>query len=66
MGYNGKDTTHPFPFLTFTNIRPFTALPFLHHTEIMLGPVFILVVLWAVSLFGFNLAKHIIPVLLGK
>ncbi|KAH8151654.1 uncharacterized protein LAJ45_04276 [Morchella importuna] len=43
----------------------YNALPFLHHTEIMLGPIFIFVVLWVVSLFGFNLPKHIIPVLLG-
>lgn len=42
-----------------------TALPFLHHTEVMLFPIFILVVLWAVSLFGFNLALHIVP-LLGR
>ena len=40
------------------------ALPFLHHTEIMLFPIFILVVLWAVSLFGFNLTKHIVSILL--
>ncbi|KAL0638085.1 hypothetical protein Q9L58_002864 [Maublancomyces gigas] len=55
-----------FSYYCVITFMGYNALPFLHHTEIMLGPVFILVVLWAVSLFGFNLAKHIIPVLLGK
>jgi len=31
----------------------------------MLFPIFVLVVLWAVSLFGFNLTKHIVPILLS-
>ena len=40
-----------------------TALPFLHHTEFLLSPVVVLVVLWVVSLFGVNLPKHFAPVL---
>jgi hypothetical protein len=38
----------------------FSALPFLHHTEVILFPIVILVVLWAVSLLGFNVAKHVV------
>ncbi|KAI9851955.1 MAG: hypothetical protein M1838_002244 [Thelocarpon superellum] len=38
-------------------------LPFLHHTELLLSPVFVLAVLYIASLFGFNLPKHVAPVL---
>ena len=41
-----------------------TALPFLHHTELLLSPIFVYVILWIASLFGFNLPKHITPLLL--
>jgi len=37
-----------------------SALPFLHHTEVLLFPVVVLVILWAASLLGFNVAKHVI------
>ncbi|OCK86158.1 UNC-50 protein [Lepidopterella palustris CBS 459.81] len=41
----------------------YNALPFLHHTELLLGPIAILTILWFVSLFGLNLPKHFAPVL---
>ncbi|KAG0642857.1 UNC-50 family-domain-containing protein [Tuber brumale] len=53
-----------FSFYCVITFLGYNALPFLHHTEIMLFPIFILVVLWAISLFGFNLTKHIVPILL--
>lgn len=34
------------------------ALPFLHHTEILLAPIGVMVILWAVSLLGFNMSTH--------
>lgn len=41
----------------------YNALPFLHHTELLLVPVAVATILWFVSLFGFNMAKHFAPVL---
>ncbi|GAB7357300.1 hypothetical protein MBLNU459_g8266t1 [Dothideomycetes sp. NU459] len=41
----------------------YNALPFLHHTELLLSPVAILAILWLASLFGLNLPKHFAPVL---
>lgn len=46
---------------TLTSSLP--ALPFLHHTELLLSPVVVFTILWFVSLFGFNLPKHLAPVL---
>lgn len=39
------------------------ALPFLHHTELLLTPVAVFTILWFISLFGANLPKHLAPVL---
>lgn len=39
------------------------ALPFLHHTELLLSPTFVYAILWFTSLFGFNIPKHIAPLL---
>ncbi|ORY12743.1 UNC-50 protein [Clohesyomyces aquaticus] len=41
----------------------YNALPFLHHTELLLVPVGVCTVLWFISLGGFNLPKHLAPVL---
>lgn len=40
-----------------------SALPFLHHTELLLSPTFVYAILWFTSLFGFNIPKHIAPLL---
>lgn len=42
----------------------YNALPFLHHTELLLSPTFVYAVLWFTSLFGFNIPKHIAPLLI--
>lgn len=42
----------------------YNALPFLHHTELLLSPCFVYAILWFASLFGFNIAKHVGPVLI--
>jgi len=41
----------------------YNALPFLHHTELLLVPIAITTLLWFASLFGFNMSRHFAPVL---
>ncbi|KAF2155377.1 UNC-50 [Myriangium duriaei CBS 260.36] len=41
----------------------YNALPFLHHTELLLSPIVVAGLLFIISLFGFNLPKHLAPVL---
>lgn len=41
----------------------YNALPFLHHTELLLAPIAVTTILWFASLFGFNMSKHFAPVL---
>lgn len=41
----------------------YNALPFLHHTELLLSPIVVAGVLWIISLFGFNLPQYLAPVL---
>ncbi|KAF1920315.1 UNC-50 [Ampelomyces quisqualis] len=41
----------------------YNALPFLHHTELLLAPIAVTTILWFASLFGFNMARHLAPVL---
>jgi hypothetical protein len=41
----------------------YNALPFLHHTELLLAPIAVLTILWFTSLFGFNMSRHLAPVL---
>lgn len=40
-----------------------TALPFLTRTEALLAPIPVLVVLWLISLFTFDCATNLAPVL---
>jgi len=49
-----------FSFYCIITFLGYNVLPFLHHTEVLLFPVVVLVVLWGVSLIGFNVAKHVI------
>ncbi|KAI4119690.1 MAG: hypothetical protein LQ345_000488 [Seirophora villosa] len=39
----------------------YNALPFLHHTELLLAPTLVYGVLWLASLFGFNVPAHVGP-----
>ncbi|KAF2201529.1 UNC-50 [Delitschia confertaspora ATCC 74209] len=41
----------------------YNALPFLHHTELLLAPIAVCTILWIASLFGLNIPKHFAPVL---
>jgi hypothetical protein len=41
----------------------YNALPFLHHTQLLLTPVVAFAIFWVISLFGLNLPKHFAPVL---
>ncbi|KAF2096829.1 UNC-50 family protein [Rhizodiscina lignyota] len=52
-----------FGYYSVITFLGYNALPFLHHTELLLSPVIILTILWFASLFGFNLPKHLAPVL---
>ncbi|KAI9814946.1 MAG: hypothetical protein M1832_005585 [Thelocarpon impressellum] len=51
-------------YYTIITFLGYNALPFLHHTELLLSPLFPLAALFIASLFGFNLPKHVAPVLL--
>ena len=63
LGYNGKPVTRPFD-KSVDRSRLVSALPFLHHTELLLSPCFVYAILWFASLFGFNIAKHVGPLLI--
>ncbi|KAF2144564.1 uncharacterized protein K452DRAFT_245521 [Aplosporella prunicola CBS 121167] len=52
-----------FGYYTVITFLGYNALPFLHHTELLLAPVAVFTILWFVSLFGANLPKHLAPVL---
>ena len=63
LGYNGMISLSKLvdPLISLIPTRP--ALPFLHHTELLLSPTFVYAILWIISLFGFNIPKHILPLL---
>jgi hypothetical protein len=62
LGYNGM---HKKPI--YTNCSPLLiatqALPFLSRTEVLLAPIPVLVILWFISLFTFDCATSLAPVL---
>jgi hypothetical protein len=61
LGYNGESgRTSLWPSLL---IYPLIALPFLSRTEILLAPIPVLVLLWLLSLFTFDCATNLAPVL---
>ncbi|KAI9680861.1 MAG: hypothetical protein M1817_004301 [Caeruleum heppii] len=49
-------------YYTIITFLGYNALPFLHHTELLLTPTFLWAVLWIGSLFGVNLTEYISPV----
>lgn len=53
-----------FGYYTIIFFLGYNALPFLHHTELLLSPTFLYAILWFASLFGFNIPKHIGPLLI--
>lgn len=62
LGYNGMP---PKLIHTIQN-SPLTrrqALPFLSRTEVLLAPIPVLVILWFISLFTFDCATSLAPVL---
>ncbi|QDS77867.1 hypothetical protein FKW77_000235 [Venturia effusa] len=52
-----------FGYYTIITFLGYNALPFLAHTELLLFPTGVLAILWFASLFGFNLPRHLAPVL---
>ncbi|KAI9829600.1 MAG: hypothetical protein M1819_006105 [Sarea resinae] len=53
-----------FSYYAVITFLGYNALPFLHHTELLLSPILVFAVLWFVTLFGFNLPTHVAPVML--
>ncbi|ORX95326.1 UNC-50 protein [Basidiobolus meristosporus CBS 931.73] len=49
-----------FSYYNYLTFLGYKALPFLAHTEIFLYPLPILAILFVLSLFGFNLSRHVI------
>ena len=60
LGYNGECSWNHQAEASTDQV---VALPFLHHTELLLSPIVLAAILWLISLFGFNLPKHLAPVL---
>jgi hypothetical protein len=58
LGYNGKSFE-----LCIQRRLTTSALPFLQHTELLLAPIPFLALFWVVSLFGFNIPRHMAPIL---
>ncbi|KAF2429601.1 UNC-50 [Tothia fuscella] len=52
-----------FGYYTIINFLGYNALPFLQHTELLLAPTAVLIILWFASLFGFSMPRHLAPVL---
>ena len=63
LGYNGTPLPRSNPPSKFSQLTIIIALPFLHHTELLLSPAFVYAILWLASLFGFNIPKHVGPLL---
>lgn len=61
LGYNSRFSRWERGFGVVADDSDGLALPFLQHTEILLVPVVVLVISWAISLLGFNVAKHVVP-----
>lgn len=55
--------SRPFRFIASSSANDSSALPFLAHTELLLFPTGVLAILWFASLFGFNMPRHLAPVL---
>ncbi|TID14439.1 putative integral membrane protein [Venturia nashicola] len=52
-----------FGYYTIITFLGYNALPFLAHTELLLFPTGVFTILWFASLFGFNMSRHLAPVL---
>jgi hypothetical protein len=61
LGYNGKPVSMGPD--GFSRANHGEALPFLSRTEILLAPIPVLLVLWFISLFTFDCATNLAPVL---
>jgi hypothetical protein len=62
LGYNGmhRNSIHTNIDVSLTMIQ---ALPFLSRTEVLLAPIPVLVITWFISLFTFDCATSLAPVL---
>ena len=63
LGYNGKAKSLPISENLVALIHFQTALPFLSRTEVLLAPIPVLVIIWFISLFTFDCATNLAPVL---
>lgn len=48
------------------SLNNLAALPFLIRSELLLAPLLLLFAAYVVSLLGFNVAKHVLPVYFGS
>ena len=60
LGYNSM-YNDSFPYLDYSRLTRWTALPFLHHTHFLLSPLLVCGILWFVSLFGVNVPHLVGP-----
>lgn len=64
LGYNGKfDHGKLLNRGWNRSADRFPALPFLSRTEVLLAPIPVLVIIWLISLFTFDCATNLAPVL---
>ena len=64
LGYNGMTQALDYNMnLQHADLMRFLALPFLSRTEVLLAPIPVLVVIWLISLFTFDCATNLAPVL---
>lgn len=61
LGYNGE--LGPIDLGLAHLLMRVTALPFLSRTEVLLSPIPVLVILWLISLFTFDCATNLAPIL---
>ena len=65
LGLNSKRIDPPVK-CTCLIIVHFVALPFLVRTELLLAPLLPLFTGYIISLLGFNVAKHVLPLYFGS
>ncbi|KAK9458035.1 UNC-50 family-domain-containing protein [Dipodascopsis uninucleata] len=55
-----------FSYYVVITFLGYSALPFLENTEFILSPILLFVVLFVISLFGFNIPKHTVHLYFGS
>ncbi|KAI9759837.1 MAG: hypothetical protein M4579_002044 [Chaenotheca gracillima] len=53
-----------FSYYSVITFLGYNALPSIQHTHLLLAPIPVFGILFIISLFGFNVATHVLPILL--